>query len=206
MKALSMVIPLLVGFALNEWSHSRRDRAAAVTALSADHRHRQIELLGELRGVVLEYGEVASAHLWAGWSALSENGVADVLELESLHEEQDRVAMQLFSLCAAVDDPWIRHRVDYLEERARCAAVTPGKEYLPGGGTRSSVSVVLSDDKDIQWSVILINNLIGDRLLALTGGRRLPSGPTTRTKDLTDAQIVRSSPGEVTIVTVRPRL
>lgn len=187
---LSVFIPLIVGFALNEWSHRRRGRAEHAATLDAEHRHRQIEVLGELREVVLEYGEVTSAHLWAGWSEVDQVGIGNLRgevgeagigdlssELESLHDCQERLALRLFSLCASVDDPWIRHRVDYLEERGRWAVVEPGTQYLQGGHTSSSVEALLSDDRDIQRRVVLINNLIGERLLALTGGRRLPEWP-----------------------------
>lgn len=176
---ITIVVPLVVGFALNEWSHRRSARSAEAAVLGAEHRLRQVELLEELRETVLKYGRAASAHLWAGWSGLNADSGSDANEdLDSLDAEQESLALRLFALCAEVDDPWIRHRVDYLEERARWAVVEPGKHFLAGGETSLSVQNVLADDHDLDRRVILINNLIGERLLAMTGGRRLPDWPS----------------------------
>jgi hypothetical protein len=175
---VAVIFPVVVGFILNECAHRRRDRSAGAAALAAEHRRRQVEVLEELREVVLVYGDVASAHLWAGWSQISGCTSDDeAADLDTLHDEQERLALRLFSVCAAVDDPWIRHRVDYLEERARWSVVEPGKQYLAGGASSTSVDVVLGDDQDLKGRVILINNLIGERIMALTGGRRLPEWP-----------------------------
>jgi len=160
-------------WALSEFSHRKRDVKRSAAEAERARRSQQVKVLTELQQLVLQFYETFSHHLWASWSVNKSKKKGKKKDLElSLAEawtQQQSLALRLFALSARVDDAKIRSGVDFLEELARNAVLTPGRHYLPGGQTTTSTSNVRDDDHNVQRSAILLNLRIGDRLLEFTG-------------------------------------
>jgi len=177
------VVAAVGTWALTEYSHRKHSREAAGDKLDALRRTEQVKALVELQRLVLAYYESFSEHLWVAWEISERRFVGRQLQIkgDQSWSERERIALRLFAVAARVDDLKIRSKVDYLEEIARDAGITPG-EHIAGPESRSRSSEnVLKDDQRVQGTAIVLNLEIGDRLLELVGTQNpelaLPGAP-----------------------------
>ena len=168
------IVSGVVGWSLSELSHRSHRRREAADEIARQHRSQQIEVLVDLQHTLLEFYSATSRSIWLQWSAHDEPDDPTLeLALDEVFEETEDATRAMFAVSARCADFRVQGAVDYIEEMARNFTVMPGRAYVNDGTVRfvESIEVVRKNDSWLDRTVILTNNRIGDRILALTGAR-----------------------------------
>jgi hypothetical protein len=168
------IVSAVVGWSLSELSHRSHRRREAADELARQHRLLQVEVLVDLQHTLLEFYSATSRYLWLQWSAHEEpEDPAIQRALDETFEETEDATRAMFAVSARCADFRAQGAVDYIEEMGRNFTTMPGRAYVNDGTGRyvESAEVVRKDDSWLERTVILTNNRIGDRILALTGAR-----------------------------------
>jgi hypothetical protein len=193
------IVSAVVGWSLSELSHHSHLRRETAEELARQQRSQQVEVLVDLQETLLRFYSATSRYLWLQWRAREEPEDPDLqLALDEAFEETEDATRAIFAVSARCSDFRVQSAIDYIEEMGRNFTTMPGRAYINDGTGRyvESVEVVRKNDSWLERTVILTNNRIGDRILALTGARNAELSFFNKEGDVDQESLPWSAPIE----------